>query len=150
PFFCMHPRGGYVHPYIDLVKYLGPDQPFYGLQSYGLDAGQTPLTRVEEMAERYIEAIRKRQPKGPYYIGRWSLGGLIAYEVGRQLRDLGEELALLLILDMEAPIERAEHEMVSEELFEAKERQYQIYWLKSLGLTFDEREAESMPLEEFG
>ncbi len=52
PFFCMHPIGGNVFWYMDLARYLGAEQPFYGLQSAGLYGEREPLTRIEDMADR--------------------------------------------------------------------------------------------------
>ncbi|HEY9667604.1 MAG TPA: thioesterase domain-containing protein, partial [Coleofasciculaceae cyanobacterium] len=79
-------------------------QPFYGLQPLGLDGKQTPLTRIEDMAAYYIEELRKIQPSGPYYLGGWSFGGLIAFEMAQQLISSGHQVALLAILDTLAPI----------------------------------------------
>ncbi|MBW4569859.1 MAG: amino acid adenylation domain-containing protein [Tolypothrix carrinoi HA7290-LM1] len=103
PFFCVHPIFGVVFPYYELAHHLGTNQPFYGLQPIGLD-GETPLTHIEEMAAHYIEALRKVQPKGPYYLGGWSFGGLVAFEMAQQLQKSGDEVALLAILDTLAPI----------------------------------------------
>ncbi|MES1241581.1 MAG: non-ribosomal peptide synthase/polyketide synthase [Acidobacteriota bacterium] len=97
PFFCVHPAGGDVLGYALLARLL--DRPFYGLQSRGLLAGAEPHARVEDMAADYLEEIRGVQPAGPYRLGGWSLGGLIAYEMARQLRARGEEVALLAVLD---------------------------------------------------
>lgn len=99
PFFCFHGDGGNVLIYRKLAQYLGSDQPFYGLQSQGLD-GSSPLLRtVEEMAERYVREIRGVQPRGPYLLGGYCLGGTIAYEVAQQLHTAGEETALLALFD---------------------------------------------------
>jgi thioesterase domain-containing protein/acyl carrier protein len=99
PFFCVHPAGGDVLCFAALARQLGPDQPFYGLQSRGMAGDAEPLTRVEDMASLYLEEIRRVQPEGPYSLGGWSLGALIAFEMARQLRALGEEIALLAVLD---------------------------------------------------
>jgi amino acid adenylation domain-containing protein len=99
PFFCFHGDGGNVLIYSKLAQYLGSDQPFYGLQSEGLD-GSSPLPRtVEEMAARYVKEIRNVQPRGPYLVGGYCLGGTIAYEVAQQLHAAGEEIALLALFD---------------------------------------------------
>lgn len=99
PFFCMHGAGGNVLIYRDLCRNLGPDQPFYGLQSQGLDSSCPPLTRVEDMAGLYLKEIRKIQPHGPYFLGGYCGGGTIAYEVAQQLRREGEPVALLALFD---------------------------------------------------
>lgn len=99
PFFCVHGAGGNVLIYRELSRNLGPDQPFYGLQSQGLDGTYPPLTRIEDMAATYMKAIRRRQPHGPYLIGGYCGGGLIAFEVAQQLQSQGEQVALLALLD---------------------------------------------------
>jgi phthiocerol/phenolphthiocerol synthesis type-I polyketide synthase E len=99
PFFCMHGAGGNVLIYRELSELLGPDQPFYGLQSQGLDGSVPPLTTIEEMATLYVKEIRRIRPKGPYLIGGYCMGGTIAYEVAQQLRAQGQEVALLALFD---------------------------------------------------
>ncbi|MBD2016401.1 amino acid adenylation domain-containing protein [Microcoleus sp. FACHB-53] len=104
PFFCVHPILGVVFPYYELAYSLGFDQPFYGLQPLGLDGKQSPFTRIEEMAAHYIEALRQVQPSGPYFLGGWSFGGLVAFEMAQQLLSAGHQVALLAIFDTLAPI----------------------------------------------
>ena len=99
PFFCVHSVGGNVLECYDLARHLGKDQPFYGLQSRGLDGRQTPHTRIADMAAHYLKEIREVQPTGPYLIGGRSLGGIIAYEMACQLKAQGQEVALLALLD---------------------------------------------------
>ena len=62
PFFCVHALGGNVLEYRELARHLGDDQPFYGLQSAGLDGKHAPHTRVEDMAAHYIKEMRELQP----------------------------------------------------------------------------------------
>lgn len=104
PFFCVHPAGGHVLCYFQLARYLGTDQPFYGLQAQGFYGDEEPLTTVNEMASLYVEAIKSVQLKGPYQIGGWSFGGVVAYEVAQQLQQQGDEVSLLAILDSYVPI----------------------------------------------
>ena len=99
PFFCIHGAGGTVLIYRELAQRLGPDQPFYGLQAIGLDAGCPPLTRVEDMAALYTKEIRRKQPRGPYYLGGYCMGGTVAFEVAQQIRAQGEQVALLALFD---------------------------------------------------
>ncbi|HEX7175267.1 MAG TPA: amino acid adenylation domain-containing protein [Pyrinomonadaceae bacterium] len=103
PFFCVHPATGSALCYVHLARHLGPDQPFYGLQAPGLDGDQQPLSDIEEMARHYIDALRTVQPEGPYYLGGHSFGGVVAYEMAQQLGRVGQEIALLAILDTMAP-----------------------------------------------
>lgn len=98
PFFCVHPAGGDVLCFQALSQHMGPDQPFYGLQSRGLGAGEEPLASLEEMAASYRAEIA-RITAGPFYLGGWSLGGAVAFELARQLAAAGSEVALLAILD---------------------------------------------------
>jgi len=99
PFFCVHGGGGNVLIYRDLARHLGPDQPFYGLQSQGLDGHRPLLETVEAMAALYIQEIRRVQPHGPYYLGGYCLGGTIAFEMACQLRAHGEEVAIVALFD---------------------------------------------------
>ena len=99
PFFCVHGVDGGVLGFLHLARHLGDDQPFYGIQSVGFDDKQMPLTRIEDMAARYISDIRKVQPAGPYFIGGYSMGGMVAYEMTRQLKAEGESVALLALID---------------------------------------------------
>jgi thioesterase domain-containing protein/acyl carrier protein len=99
PFFCIHGAGGNVLIYRELSQHLGSDQPFYGLQCQGLDGSCPPLTRIEDMAALYVKAIRRQQAHGPYLVGGYCGGGLIAFEVAQQLRSDGEEIALLALFD---------------------------------------------------
>jgi amino acid adenylation domain-containing protein len=102
PFFCVAGGGGSVLYYYPLANYLGPDQPFYGLQAIGLDGEREPLARVEDLAAAYLEEIRKVRPHGPYLLGGHCFGGLVAFEVSQQLRRQGEEVALLVVMDVPA------------------------------------------------
>ncbi|MFB1482715.1 non-ribosomal peptide synthase/polyketide synthase [Corallococcus sp. RDP092CA] len=103
PFFCVHPVGGTVLAYAELARKLGPDQPFYGLQARGLDGERQPLDTVEALAASYVRAVRGVQPHGPYHLGGWSLGGVIAYEMAYQLREAGEAVELVAMIDSYVP-----------------------------------------------
>lgn len=103
-FFCVHPIFGVVLPYTELARQLDPDQPFYGIQPFGLVDSRQPYKRIEEMAAAYIQAIRAVQPEPPYLLGGWSFGGLVAFEMAQQLQQTGCEVALLAILDTIAPV----------------------------------------------
>ena len=99
PFFCVHALGGNVLEYHPLAQFLGADQPFYGLQSLGLDKNQAPHSTIEEMAAHYIKEMRTVQPEGPYLLGGRSLGGTVAFEMACQLEAQNQEVALLALLD---------------------------------------------------
>ncbi len=98
PLFCMHELSGSVVFCQRLARYL-PDQPMYGLQPLGLDGKQAPHTKIEEMAAHYIKEIQTIQPNGPYFLGGYSLGGMVAFEMAQQLQAQGQKVALLAMLD---------------------------------------------------
>jgi thioesterase domain-containing protein len=99
PLFLIHGLGGYATALVPLARGLAVDCPVYGLQAQGLDASQTPHDSIEAMAAFYLGEIRAVQPKGPYLLGGWSMGGVVALEAARQLGGAGEEVALLAMLD---------------------------------------------------
>ena len=67
--------------------------------------GQEPLNSVEEMASYYIASLRSVQPEGPYLLGGWSMGGVVAFEMARQLQSQGQMVAMLALLDSALPDE---------------------------------------------
>ncbi|HEY0602653.1 MAG TPA: amino acid adenylation domain-containing protein [Herpetosiphonaceae bacterium] len=99
PFFCVHPVGGNVLCYVELARQLGSERPFYAFQAPGIEAEQQPCTRLEDLAARYVTALRSVQPKGPYLLGGWSMGGIVAFEMAQQLRAHGESAVELLLID---------------------------------------------------
>ncbi|HEX8650921.1 MAG TPA: amino acid adenylation domain-containing protein, partial [Pyrinomonadaceae bacterium] len=101
PLFCVHGIGGGVIDYVHLARHLGSDQPFYGLQAQDSDGASF---KIEEMAAQYIESLRTVETNGPYLLGGWSFGGIVAFEMAQQLERLGFEVALLVVLDSIAPI----------------------------------------------
>ena len=99
PFFCIHGLGGTVLRFNALARHMGSDRPFYGVQAQGLEGDRAFHSSVEEMAAFYIKEIRAFQPEGPYNIGGYSLGGLIAFEMARQLQADGQEVGVLALVD---------------------------------------------------
>ncbi|NER24032.1 MAG: amino acid adenylation domain-containing protein [Symploca sp. SIO1C2] len=104
PFFCVAGAGGNVLYFHHLARYLGRNQPFYGLQAQGLDGETKPLETMEEIADQYIKAIQTVQPVGPYFLGGHSFGGEVAFEMANQLQAQRQSVALVAILDTPAPI----------------------------------------------
>jgi thioesterase domain-containing protein len=86
-----------------LSERLGRDQPFYGLQARGVDGSQEPHTSVVDMATEYTAAIVAVQPQGPYHLGGFSGGGVVAFEIAKQLLARGETIGLLALLDAYNP-----------------------------------------------
>lgn len=99
PFFCIHGQQGNVLNFQKLAHYLGNDQPFYSLQTKGLDGKELPYFRIEDMAAHYIREIRSIQSEGPYFLGGNSMGGTVAFEMSQQLQQQGEQVALLVMFD---------------------------------------------------
>src|SRR5262249_37936117 len=90
---------GNVVCFADLASELGFQQPFYGLQSLGLDGTEPPVGSIEEMARLYVKEMRSVQADGPYVILGACFGATVAYEMTRQLLAAGEEVAFLGLLD---------------------------------------------------
>ncbi|TWP50897.1 cytochrome P450 [Lentzea tibetensis] len=99
PFFCIGGAVGAAYYLLPLARAMGQGQPFIGLQGPGFDGTEEPVDEVELLAARYIDEIKLIQPYGPYVIGGHSFGGIVAYEVGRQLRARGEQVARVIMID---------------------------------------------------
>jgi thioesterase domain-containing protein len=103
PLFCAPVYGGSAFYYRTLASHMDEDQPLYALEPIGLNGIDDPHTTIEEMASYYIDHVRMLQPQGPYALCGLSLGGTIAFEMGRQLADIGQEVACLVMVDTLAP-----------------------------------------------
>ena len=103
PFFLVAGMFGNVLNLRHLAHLIGTDRPFYGLQARGLFGGDAPHEDLVEAAKDYLAEIREVQPEGPYMLGGFSGGGLTAFEIARQLREAGEEIAALVLLDTPLP-----------------------------------------------
>jgi acyl transferase domain-containing protein len=101
--FLVHGAGGNVLGFRDLSHYFGKDQPLYGLQARGVDGKQPPHETIAEMAAAYLAEVREVQPHGPYYLGGYSGGGVIAYEMAQLLRAVGEPVAYVGMIDSWCP-----------------------------------------------
>ncbi|MGB0909142.1 MAG: condensation domain-containing protein [Nitrospirales bacterium] len=103
PIFAAHPISGHVLTYTDLSEILGNDQPFYGIQSLGLNGKTKPFTRIEDMAAHYIREIEDIQPQGPYFLVGGCMGGLVALEMAQQFHAKGKHVAFLGMMDTWLP-----------------------------------------------
>jgi aspartate racemase len=103
PLFGVPGVGGNVLCFNDLARLMGPERPFYGLQSRGLDGKDRPLTRIEDIAGAFLEEVRQVQPSGPYSLLGTCMGGVVAYEMAQQLRGAGQEVAHLVLLETWLP-----------------------------------------------
>jgi amino acid adenylation domain-containing protein len=103
PFFYLHGdyMGGAFYCY-NLARSLGPDQPFYALDPYQF-IDQRVVPTLEKMAAEHLQVMRTVQPEGPYLLGGFCNGGLMAYEMARQLRAAGQEVAFLVLIDPASP-----------------------------------------------
>jgi acetoacetyl-CoA synthetase len=99
PIFLVHSVTGTVMEFWTLVGALRNARPVFGLQALGLDGEQPVQQRVEQMAASYIEQMRGVQPHGPYALGGYSFGGLVAFEIAQQLSRVGERIEFLCLLD---------------------------------------------------
>lgn len=102
PLFLMHSHGGNVLEYDPLVERLGEDQPVYALQARGLGGDIDADPSIEDMAAYYIAELKSLQPEGPYYLGGFCFGGLLALESACQLRDQGDEVAHVILIQTQA------------------------------------------------
>jgi amino acid adenylation domain-containing protein len=101
PLFCIHNHSGHVLEYRQLAKLLNSDQPVFGVRSTNHECCLD--SRLEEIAARYVREIQRVQPTGPYHLCGNCFGGLVAFEVAQQLRQKGEEVALLALIDTACP-----------------------------------------------
>lgn len=96
---CVHPIIGLAWGFAGIAPYLEDEVPLLGLQAAGL-RGEEPLPRsIAEVAQQYVVRLQQAQPAGPYRLLGWSMGGLIAHEMARCLREQGEDVEFLAILD---------------------------------------------------
>jgi phthiocerol/phenolphthiocerol synthesis type-I polyketide synthase E len=146
PFFSIHSEGGNILEYFKFAGYLNQDRPFYGIQAHGLEGKNIVSLSIEEMARHYISEIKANQPQGPYFIGGYCLGGMVAFEMARQLEAMGDSVAFLAMISTYTPdhlkreipgmttarrllynvLERVELEIDNLSTFNMKERLYYI------------------------
>ena len=103
PIFAIAGAGGQVVNYGSLAKLLGDDQPFYGLQSKGLDGHEPPLRSVGEIADYFMTDLRAVRPHGPYHFVGRCVGGVMAYELAQRLVREGEKVLSITMLDTWPP-----------------------------------------------
>ncbi|WP_052045881.1 type I polyketide synthase [Candidatus Paracaedibacter symbiosus] len=96
--FCIHPIGGNTLCYKPLAQALKNSYFLYGIQQPWLEL-QENIGTIEDMARLYIQNIRTLQPKGPYRLLGWSMGGVIAHEIVHQLETAGETVEILTLID---------------------------------------------------
>ncbi|MEM1123871.1 MAG: non-ribosomal peptide synthetase, partial [Bacteroidota bacterium] len=99
PLYLIHGGGLHVLMFQTLAANMDDDQPIYALQAKGLNGEGQPLDRIEDMASHYIEAIQQVHPNQPYALAGYSFGGLIAFEMAKQLEAANKEVLLLSVFD---------------------------------------------------
>ncbi len=99
PLYIVHGAGLNVLIFNALSKQMSADQPVYGLQAKGLDGVEEPAESVEEMAAHYVAAITAANPQGPYALAGYSYGGIVAFEMARQLTAAGKQVKFLGMFD---------------------------------------------------
>jgi len=97
PVFWFHPIQAGVEVYSTIAQKI--QRSFYGIQARGWMTNQSPLHGIQRMASYYVHIVQSVQPEGPYDLGGYSLGGVLAYEVTRQLQELGQVVDTIVILD---------------------------------------------------
>jgi amino acid adenylation domain-containing protein len=130
--FWIHPALG-VLCYGDLARYLGVNLRTYAFQAQGLEKDEPPLSRIEDMAERYLTQLERVEPRGPVVLGGWSLGGLVAYEMANRLAATGRSVRFVALLDCWAPSERRSTSKTGDD-----EGEWLIELLTQFGLPHDD------------
>ena len=99
PFYCVHSISGEVSSFFTLVRLMGADRRFHGLQVPKNKMNAAFVPSIEALARHHVDAINAVRPDGPVMIGGWSAGAVVALEVARQLRASGRDVPLLVALD---------------------------------------------------
>jgi pimeloyl-ACP methyl ester carboxylesterase len=100
PIFFVHPGIGEVLIFVNLAKYFHNERPFYAFRARGFDTGHPFFTSMDEMVSCYAAAIKKTQPTGPYAIAGYSYGGVVAFEVAKQLEAMGDEVKFVGLINI--------------------------------------------------
>ncbi|KFE71851.1 amino acid adenylation domain-containing protein [Hyalangium minutum] len=99
PFFCVHGAGGVAFALVDFAQQVGKERPVYAIQDPAITDLSKTQADVRDMAASYVQAIRTVQPEGPYYLGGYCFGGMVAFEMAQQLRAASQKVELLALLD---------------------------------------------------
>jgi FkbH-like protein len=110
PLFLVRPAsssGGSLS-YVALARSLDRERPLHTFLNRPLFDGSAPYASIEAMADEYIKALRAEQPRGPYHLAGWCLGGKVAFEMANRLVRSGQEIASLVLFDTVPPSSRVE------------------------------------------
>jgi thioesterase domain-containing protein len=110
PLFFIHGVGGSVARLFPVARSMTYSGPVIGIQARGLGGAEPPHASVEAMAAEYLREVKARQPHGPYHFCGYSFGGLVAFEMARQLSESGDEIGLVGLFDtMMSPLRWPAH-----------------------------------------
>ena len=171
PLFFIHPGGIEMSTYVPLAEHLAPEQPLYVLHPHGLygnhfENGEDAIhATIGQAASSCIAEMLRLRPDGPYCLAGWSMGGLVAYEMSRQLKASGRQVAILGLLDvmcgpardgstlvawfadlLEARTGRALNHRFDELMVLEVEKQVEYIWTRAVSA---EAVHPATPLEEF-
>ena len=99
PIFFVHTANTGAEAYVPLAQKLPKDQPFYAVEPHNIFSEDSSIRGIEKLAAQYIRYIQKVSPEGPYILGGWSFGAVVAYEMARQLRAAGKTVENVYLLD---------------------------------------------------
>jgi len=99
PLFIVHGAGLNILNFVNLSKHFDEDQPVYGIQGTGPKGYEDWYKSIEDMAAHYVDSIIKINPDGPYAVAGFSFGGIVAFEMTRQLKEQGKTVSLTALLD---------------------------------------------------
>lgn len=145
--FLIHASGGTVMPYVHLVRHLGKPWQVYGIQLPGVDQAAKAYASLQEQLADYASVIGAAQPEGPLRLAGWSVGGLLAYELARVLRDQGREIECVAMLDASVPPEDGQ-ELVQQVSFVAMVWMYEVAAMAGLDVEIDPEELRRLPPEQ--
>jgi amino acid adenylation domain-containing protein len=124
PIYCWPGLGGYTMNLRLLAAKLGTDRPFYGVQAYGINKGETPYSTIKEMAAEDVKAIRRIQPEGPYTLWGYSFGARVAFETAYQLERSGQRVDNLFLIAPGSPKIRTDDESTDANKLSYRNRAY--------------------------
>lgn len=111
PLFCVHPGVGEVLIFVNLAGYFTGERPFYALRARGFAPGEPHFASFAEMVSCYVQAIRGRQPAGPYAIAGYSYGGAVAFEIAKALEAQGQQVGFVGIINLPPHIKARMNEL---------------------------------------
>ena len=149
PLLLIHPVGGSVMAYFDIARYMDASQPVYAMENQADETELPQAQTVEQIAQQYLEELRLTGVKTPWFLGGYSMGGLVAFEMARQLHAAGRETPAVLIIDTPSKvrtIERGEDGIVTSEELRLMGKMMALRQAKELDL--DESLLNGVPAED--